>query len=614
MKTARRKTIIRTQRRVRISACLVALVFVAASTTVAQPIVTPSGDRKPTGPHTRVDLGNGKFKKVYRSEKGLPIEEVYETTGTAIRFEHLVELRYVRSVYPDDVPAETDIYTFAERPETLGPTLATVTKITYNRAGEPIEKIQRPLDCNGAPSTTVQIITTWAAGTQVPTVRVQQWNSSTKSWTDLPGQPKPPTNTGPGPTSSNTNPALPSRTTATAQTRIRPNGDDSLLISLTSPQTFDSLQITLPNSKPFSIGSLPQNWTMKQDGKRLVFSGSGTDAINIRLDAPRGGETIPDKPIEIEPGYRLKRLFRIAATARSLPPVTNVGDLTSALNLPPEIIPGQPFLATPKPGFTAGTWRIANGPVGQWINTGDPTYRPLVFKVAEDESPRPQNRVFYRYQYYDQFNELLLDAQAPDLTKPIKERNISEGAVMDMQIAMIKKMTGDRFAFAGQSTCARGNFPKWEDSFFFTLDGTTPLLPMSASPTTITFAIPPTVTPGPHNIGPACSTSSQLPINILGVEGSIDSNALLRGESTTMRLRVIGTDESLPIAITNNTPAIINIDGGVQQTVNSSGGSTNLVTRSVKGTMRGNFQIDYRLDYPVCGGGGNARGPEKKTP
>ena len=79
---------------------------------------------------------------------------------------------------------------------------------------------------------------------------------------------------------------------------------------------------------------------------------------------------------------------------------------------------------------------------------------------------------------------------------------------------------------------------------------------------------------------------------MLAVEGPIDQNELWKGQSTTMRLPVVGSEERLPLRIVNKTPATIAIDGGVNQLVDSAGGADNALTRSVRGIMKGNFNIE----------------------
>jgi len=85
------------------------------------------------------------------------------------------------------------------------------------------------------------------------------------------------------------------------------------------------------------------------------------------------------------------------------------------------------------------------------------------------------------------------------------------------------------------------------------------------------------------------------------VEGSIDQNKLWKGEYTTMRLRGVGTDKQLPLGVLNRTPSIIDIEGGVRQTLTTAGGKDNVITRGVTGIHRGDFSILYSVSTAGCG-------------
>jgi hypothetical protein len=127
------------------------------------------------------------------------------------------------------------------------------------------------------------------------------------------------------------------------------------------------------------------------------------------------------------------------------------------------------------------------------------------------------------------------------------------------------------------------------------------LQPWSVSSTTVMLGIPENTAAGPHTIS-VPGGSSSVTVGVLTVEGSLDQNKLWRGESTTMRLRVVGTDKQFPLAVLNRSPGVITIDGGVRQVVTTPGGADNAVTRSVTGIQRGNFSIVYSVNAPGCGG------------
>jgi hypothetical protein len=70
-----------------------------------------------------------------------------------------------------------------------------------------------------------------------------------------------------------------------------------------------------------------------------------------------------------------------------------------------------------------------------------------------------------------------------------------------------------------------------------------------------------------------------------------------------MRLRVVGTEDSLPLKIVNRTPGVIDIEGKVTHIVNTAGGADNFVTKNVRGIHKGNFNIEYSLNQDLCRAG-----------
>ncbi|NNE99163.1 MAG: hypothetical protein HKN25_09110 [Pyrinomonadaceae bacterium] len=164
-----------------------------------------------------------------------------------------------------------------------------------------------------------------------------------------------------------------------------------------------------------------------------------------------------------------------------------------------------------------------------------------------------------------------------------------------------------KYVFEGRNLCVCGCYSMADvddidDAIpVFSLDGK-PITPVSLSSTTATIRIPEGTAPGEHTISFVTLNDQKqsLKFRVLKLNGSIDQNALLRGESTTMRLQILGTEESLPLNITNKTPGVITITGGVKQVVKTTGGSSNTVQRNVKGIRVGDFKIDYSLDASPC--------------
>jgi hypothetical protein len=201
-----------------------------------------------------------------------------------------------------------------------------------------------------------------------------------------------------------------------------------------------------------------------------------------------------------------------------------------------------------------------------------------------------------RLTYHDEWNEELVNAAAGWTEIPAQQ-------------CPLRLTSGARLAFAGQDACVAGCFPHFDAAAaFLTLDGERLLSPIAASPTTIRVRIPDDVTPGPHVIQWHPSTaivSEPVPVRVLQLQGTIDQNELWKGQATTLRLGVLGSEEPVQLTLVNQTPNVIAVDGGTRQLVTTSGGATNAATRQVRGVMRGGFNIIYSLNQPACGADGS---------
>lgn len=173
--------------------------------------------------------------------------------------------------------------------------------------------------------------------------------------------------------------------------------------------------------------------------------------------------------------------------------------------------------------------------------------------------------------------------------------------------------------FPGDTICVCGLFPS---SFFqnaLVFDGKYRAVPLSGSTDMVTYSLEGFI-PGRHMItwdmktmdrlisNPFINTENRPPPSaqekvefvILDVKPSMVRRVLEVGDEAQMQLIIIGTDEKLPIRLTNKTPGIIQLEGGDLQTAMTSGGSPNILTRTVKGNLEGEFDIEYVLDLPPC--------------
>ncbi len=173
--------------------------------------------------------------------------------------------------------------------------------------------------------------------------------------------------------------------------------------------------------------------------------------------------------------------------------------------------------------------------------------------------------------------------------------------------------SAQRYVFVDQTACVCGNFPD-EDSRHGLLLGGVPVgEPSTSSESMVEFHVPDGVPPGPHAIT-GSSTGGFKPdegpqIAVLALEGSIDLELLHSGQSTPMRIRIVGTEDPLELRLTNTTPQIISIEGGDEGLVWTSGGADNTVERTVRGLRPGDFNISYGVANDACPcGPGSASG------
>ncbi len=200
-------------------------------------------------------------------------------------------------------------------------------------------------------------------------------------------------------------------------------------------------------------------------------------------------------------------------------------------------------------------------------------------------------------QYLDLYGDLWLDVPAvPDVSVlPPPER--AEAASPCIRSAT-------RHAQLGDLVCVCGTFPT-PSAWSGLLVGDRPAgTPASASSTTVWLTLPEgtplgrNTVSGRSDLGFARDCTATL--DVVLIRGEIDSQRLLRGETTPMRLRVDGTQDPLAVRIRNLTPAIIQIEGGLEQVAESSGGPENLITRPVSGLTRGAFNVEWSLARSSC--------------
>lgn len=215
-----------------------------------------------------------------------------------------------------------------------------------------------------------------------------------------------------------------------------------------------------------------------------------------------------------------------------------------------------------------------------------------VGRLAEDLVPGTTLSL----QYVDIFGDLVVDVPAVPGTEVVPPP--AEAAPPCVTAATA-------FAQPEDTVCVCGHFPGAATQAALWLDERAAGEPVSLSSRTLQLQLPTHGrTPGRHvwsgdpeaGFAPACRAWTQ----VVQIAGELDSQRLFSGQSTPMRLTVSGTTERVPIRIRNLSPSIVTIDGGAEQTVESTGGTPNTVTRPVRGLVRGNFDIEWSLATDRC--------------
>ena len=392
-------------------------------------------------------------------------------------------------------------------------------------------------------------------------------------------------------------------------TRERANGDVSLLMLIRQqPAPFDEVRVTLPSDKRASAGSLPDGWTHQQKGKQLRVSGPSTTGTHMRFDFPNSKlSDWLNKTTTLQPFSNGTGGIQSMAVITGAPKVEATPNLEGILTIVPYGSLGQLLTVGVANEYREGRWRFVlnNGStwplvpprdVSTWKEPSEAIQRlrlerhidwllshpdPLPFVTTVPEVP------ISRVTFNDPYGESLVDSAL-------------KLGLETLKACPLKITGGSEFAFAGQAACVSGCFPDLPSAYGLKLNGTQDLTPWSVSQTNVMIGIPPDTPPGSYTIG-APGLADTVTVGVLALQGSIDTNSLWRGQSTTMRLKIVGTDKPLPIVVLNRTPGIISVEGGVHQTLTTPGGADNAVTRNVRGIHRGDFQITYSLSTPGCG-------------
>lgn len=444
--------------------------------------------------------------------------------------------------------------------------------------------------------------------------------------------------------------------------RERANGDDSLLVIAGNPNAatevnpgvkIDEVRVKLPAKLKLNVGSLYPGWQAKQDGNNILFSGVPADIATFRMDSKETGKDdltkqLDKKKVEVEIRSDGKTVFKQDQLITELPKATTGNTLNGYLDVPNDVSAGEVFAATLSEngkgipdtsifsknfyltGITEksgmGFQLVPQGGLGDSPDRsredGKAIWHKMEFykgqrivdspleSVPEEQMQnwRMRGGIFgrvpdtakfgdsFRFRLNDPFGETVFDATA-NQTRIVSPRDATCGPSLNGSAPQV---------FAGQTLCVCACVPDVATWLQILFDGQS-IFPVAASTSTVILRVPNDAAPGRHSVtfNPGVKGGEgKVEFLVLKLIGDIDTHVIARGGSTTMRLRVQGTEDKLPLEIENKTTDIITLrrEGKpfVKAVMDTSGGPANVIEGNVKGEMKGHFKIDYRLALPPC--------------
>jgi hypothetical protein len=194
----------------------------------------------------------------------------------------------------------------------------------------------------------------------------------------------------------------------------------------------------------------------------------------------------------------------------------------------------------------------------------------------------------------DAWGERLLDALSAD---DVVVREQTQADAAEPRITACSQ-----YGFRGKSLCVCGNFP--EASRTGLMIGGQPAEVTAASQNVVDVLVTEALALGANTITGATSsgfrTTDIVSTNVVAQRASIDTNDLLRRQSTTLRLAIEGATQPIPFAIINRTPHIVSIQGGNYRLVDAPTDVNHPLELRVDARSPGAFSIDTRVPGRPC--------------
>jgi hypothetical protein len=374
-----------------------------------------------------------------------------------------------------------------------------------------------------------------------------------------------------------------------AANRPRQQGGSSLLLRVQADapgSAFDRLRIELPKeaAQGASAGFLPPPWKLERKRSSLEIAGPATAGpLHLRIDLA-GMAPLPTIEVKVLAGRRT--LFADKKLAVRQEPALEVQrQLDKILRLPPLLTPGEtigflPLNLARTPA--AGRWLLAGVEAKPASGSGVEGAALAVQLPADLPAMGPVEVV-----YIDPWGERSVEASAleqvrvvpkglPPSSKPRLTRCTAEAPSADM-------------------ACVCGWFPDPAARGGVLIDGRPAGLPLAVSQRSLCFR----AGLGPHRLtsSPSAGFSPGEAAEMTMLNMQISAIGEMRpGQSAPVTWTVTGTDEPVRLRIRNLGPAVATVEGGDAQTVVTSGGKPNVVTRTVTALAVGRFSVRAELE------------------
>ena len=341
-------------------------------------------------------------------------------------------------------------------------------------------------------------------------------------------------------------------------------------------------RIVLDVQGPAEVGHTPDGWTFETTGAGIELVGEPLpeDGGRFRLDIP--DDVMWDGARVTLYGPNGELATGVVNPPTEYPDLEVQSDASSFLLAPDQASAGEPIRMEVKDEDLVG--------VGKWKVEGTPASGVADSEFLAARIPgamRPGD--FASLTYEDVFGlEIISDQEGIEIVGSLDGEDAEPA------------LTGcTPRVFRGRVACICGVFPTSEIQGGLMLDGQPLGTPNAGSSQVVYVEIPESVAPGTHTITGA-GIEGSIEIIVLAARGEIDIQRIQEGGSTPLRVVVEGTDEPLQLLLRNLAPDIIELEGGVEQTVETTGGATNSFERIVTGLAPGAFDVYYELAEDPC--------------